>query len=78
MTTTKSLDFYRNVFGWRRARESDSPEFRYTTVDVGEEQYAGIMDASGFLPEGVPARWTVYFGVDDADHSAVGGRVARR
>ena len=25
------------------------------------------MDASGFLPEGVPAHWSVYFGVDDAD-----------
>jgi predicted enzyme related to lactoylglutathione lyase len=25
------------------------------------------MDASAFLPEGVPAHWSVYFGVDDAD-----------
>jgi uncharacterized protein len=25
------------------------------------------MDASGFLPEGVPAHWVVYFGTEDAD-----------
>ena len=45
----------------------DSPEFRYTTLGEGEEQLAGIMDASGFLPEGVPAHWSVYFRVDDTD-----------
>ena len=36
----------------------------------GGEQYAGVMDASGFLPEGVPAHWSVYFGTDDADATA--------
>ena len=25
------------------------------------------MDASAFLPEGVPAQWSIYFGVGDAD-----------
>jgi predicted enzyme related to lactoylglutathione lyase len=65
----KSLDFYRAAFGWNTGTESDSPEFRYSTVVVGEEQYAGVMDASGFLPEGVPAGWTVYFGVRDCDRS---------
>jgi predicted enzyme related to lactoylglutathione lyase len=65
-----SLAFYRAVFGWQTNTEGDTPEFRYTTVNVGEEQYAGVMDASGFLPEGVPGGWTVYFGVDDADHTA--------
>jgi predicted enzyme related to lactoylglutathione lyase len=25
------------------------------------------MDASGFLPVGVPAHWSVYFGVEDTD-----------
>ena len=64
-----SLDFYRAVFGWKTRVEGDSPEFRYTTVDVGDEQHAGVMDASGFLPEGMPAGWTVYFGVADCDHS---------
>jgi predicted enzyme related to lactoylglutathione lyase len=38
------------------------------------------MDASGFLPEGVPAHWSVYFGVADADAAlakivALGGSV---
>ena len=50
-----SLAFYRTVFGWNTRVESDAPEFRYSTVDIDEEQYAGVMDASGFLPEGVPA-----------------------
>ena len=76
----KSLDFYREVFGWKTRVEGDSPEFRYSTVDVDDEQYAGVMDASGFLPEGVPPAWTVYFGVADADHSlsevvSLGGEV---
>ena len=25
------------------------------------------MDASAFLPEGMPATWSVYFGVEDTD-----------
>ena len=38
------------------------------------------MDASGFLPEGVPAGWSVYFRVADADLAlsevvALGGEV---
>jgi predicted enzyme related to lactoylglutathione lyase len=38
------------------------------------------MDASSFLPDGVPAHWSVYFGVEDADASlanivALGGTV---
>jgi predicted enzyme related to lactoylglutathione lyase len=28
---------------------------------------AGIMDASGFLPEGACGQWSVYFAVADAD-----------
>lgn len=75
-----SLAFHRAVFGWETRVESDTPDFRYTTVDVGGEQYAGVMDASNFLPEGVPAGWNVYFGVDDCDRStsevvALGGAV---
>jgi hypothetical protein len=31
---------------------SDTPEFRYTTLGEGEGQLAGVMDASGFLPDG--------------------------
>ncbi len=62
-----SIEFYRQVFGWETEVMGDTPEFRYTTAKDGEEQVAGVMDASGFLPEGVPAHWSVYFGTDDAD-----------
>jgi predicted enzyme related to lactoylglutathione lyase len=62
-----SVQFYRDVFKWDAHVASDTPEFRYTTLGEGDAQLAGIMDASGFLPEGVPAHWSIYFGVDDAD-----------
>jgi predicted enzyme related to lactoylglutathione lyase len=62
-----TVDFYRTVFGWGTHVLSDTPEFRYTTLKQGEGWLAGIMDASGFLPDGVPAHWSVYFGVDDTD-----------
>jgi predicted enzyme related to lactoylglutathione lyase len=64
-----SLDFYRGVFGWDTDVVGDTPEFRYTTLKDadGEGWLAGVMDASSFLPEGIPAHWSVYFGVDDTD-----------
>jgi hypothetical protein len=62
-----AVTFYREVFGCETHVVSDTPEFRYTTVRQGESWLAGIMDASAFLPEGVPAHWSVYFGVDDTD-----------
>ena len=64
-----SLEFYRSVFGWQTQTESDAPEFRYTTLVSDGEQQAGVMDASSFLPAGVPAQWSVYFGTDDVDAS---------
>jgi predicted enzyme related to lactoylglutathione lyase len=75
-----AVDFYRNVFRWDTHVVSDTPEFRYTTFKDGETWLAGIMDASSFLPDGVPAHWSVYFGVEDADASlanivALGGTV---
>jgi predicted enzyme related to lactoylglutathione lyase len=75
-----SIEFYSTVFGWKTQVASDEPEFRYTTLDLDGEQLAGVMDASGFLPEGVPSAWTVYFSVDDADATlseivALGGEV---
>jgi predicted enzyme related to lactoylglutathione lyase len=59
---------------------SDTAEFRYTTLGEGDSQLAGIMDASQFLPEGVPAHWSVYFSVTDADETldriaALGGSI---
>ncbi|HEX4100692.1 MAG TPA: VOC family protein [Pseudonocardiaceae bacterium] len=62
-----AVSFYRDVFGCDTHVVSDTPEFRYTTLRHGESWLAGIMDASGLLPDGVPAHWSVYFGVDDTD-----------
>lgn len=62
-----SLTFYRDVFRWDTKVESDTPDFKYTTQVHGDEWLAGVMDASGYLPDGVPAHWSVYFGVDDTD-----------
>ncbi|MGH3825454.1 MAG: VOC family protein [Pseudonocardiaceae bacterium] len=59
--------FYREVFGWDTDVLSDTAEFRYTTLKHGESWLAGIMDSAAFLPDGVPAHWSVYFGVDDTD-----------
>ncbi|MFX0575193.1 VOC family protein [Nocardia nepalensis] len=66
-----SLAFYRDVFGWSDTFTiSDIPEFRYTTIHATTPMLGGVMDASAFLPEGVPAGWTVYFGADDVDTAA--------
>lgn len=62
-----TVDFYKNVFHWDAHVASDSDDFRYTTLGEGASQQAGIMDASRFLPEGVPAHWSIYFAVADAD-----------
>ena len=77
-----SVQFYREVFRWDTEVASDVPEFRYTTLREGDSQLAGIMDATAFLSDGVPAHWSVYFGVDDADAAlakivALGGAVIR-
>ena len=62
-----SVEFYRDVFRVETQVVGDEPGFRYTTLVHGGEMLAGVMDATAFLPEGVPAHWSVYFGVDDAD-----------
>jgi predicted enzyme related to lactoylglutathione lyase len=77
-----SVAFYRDVFGWDVHTASDAPEMRYTTLGGGESMAAGIMDASGFLPEGVPAHWSVYFGAASTDATlqqvvSLGGKVLR-
>src|SRR4051795_12285160 len=63
----ESVQFYKDVFEWNTRVEGDSSEFRYTTLVAGDEQLAGIMDASAWLPKGAPGQWSVYFGVSDAD-----------
>jgi len=63
----KSVQFYREVFHWDPSVLINNPDFRYTTFTGGEDNKAGIMDAGKFLPEGVPAHWSVYIGSGDVD-----------
>jgi hypothetical protein len=77
-----AVEFYRNVFRWDTQMASDTPEFRYLVAVQGDAQLAGVMDASGFLPEGMPSHWSVYFGTDDTDATvaqavALGGSILR-
>jgi hypothetical protein len=61
-----AVPFYRDVFGWNAHTLSDTPEFRYTTLDEGETQHAGIMDSS-VIPGEVASFWAIYLNVEDAD-----------
>jgi len=75
-----SVAFYEKVFKWDTHPMSESEEFRYTTLGKDENAMAGIMDASNFLPEGVPSHWTIYFAVADVDATLkqapeIGGKV---
>jgi predicted enzyme related to lactoylglutathione lyase len=77
----KVVDFYRAAFRWE-IQELDDPNMRYAVLRSGDQWLAGIMDASGFLPEGVPAHWSVYFAVADTDAALakvgeLGGSVAQ-
>jgi uncharacterized protein len=77
----RSVRFYQQVFGWRTEVMSDTDEFRYTLlVDEAGTQYAGVMDASAYQPEGTAALWTTYWGSPDVDAALatverLGGRV---
>lgn len=61
------LDFYRTVFGVQTRTMSDEDSFRYSALVADDNEYAGVMDASGFLAEGAPSTWQVYLGVQDID-----------
>jgi uncharacterized protein len=62
-----ALDFYREVLGWQLEVVSDTDEFRYTTASFDGQQLLGVMDGSGFLPDGVPSNWSIFFGAEDVD-----------
>jgi uncharacterized protein len=63
-----AVAFYRDVFRWDVHTASDTPEFRYSVLRNGDVWLAGIMDAvAADVPDDVPSRWLVYFGVDDTD-----------
>jgi uncharacterized protein len=71
-----ALAFYRSVYRWETDTVGDSDEFRYATMrhPDGEGELAGIMDAAAFLPDGIPAHWSVYWEVADADDAVARAR----
>ncbi|GAB3652893.1 VOC family protein [Actinocorallia lasiicapitis] len=78
--TTHSARFYESVLGVGATRLSQEG-LDYLTLDVDEEPVAGVFGMPDLGDAG--ARWTVYFGVDDADEAAriaveAGGSVARQ
>ncbi|MEJ3403637.1 VOC family protein [Rathayibacter sp. YIM 133350] len=62
-----AVDFYASAFGWKTQRLGNDESFRYSVLAAGEQELAGIFDASFSLAEGVPSNWQVYFGVPDTD-----------
>jgi predicted enzyme related to lactoylglutathione lyase len=64
-----AVAFYRSVFHWDTNAVGDSDAFRYTTLSdpSGDGDLAGIMDATSYLPDGIPGSWSTYWEVDDAD-----------
>jgi predicted enzyme related to lactoylglutathione lyase len=77
-----AVAFYRTVYRWDTNTLGDSDEFRYTTMrdPEGKGDLAGIMDARAFLPDAVPAQWSIYWEVDQTDATvamvkALGGSV---
>jgi predicted enzyme related to lactoylglutathione lyase len=66
-----SVAFYETVFGWQTEVMSDTDDFRYTNMVVDGEPCAGVMDAGQFLPEGMPAMWSIYLGCADVDGALV-------
>jgi predicted enzyme related to lactoylglutathione lyase len=75
-----AIGFYTRAFGVVTEIMGDGEEFRYSQILDGDAEVAGIMDASGILPEGVGSHWSVYFEVDDTDSALerierLGGRV---
>ena len=78
----RAVSFYRDVFDWQPQVLADTEDFRYTTLGKDDAATAGIMDASRSLPDGEPDRWSVYFGVENADETLarvveLGGTVSR-
>ncbi|MCV7194854.1 VOC family protein [Mycolicibacterium brumae] len=68
-----SQSFYQQVTG-ARLEELDTSgggggPGRYCTLNFGDRGYAGIMDAAGLHPDGVPSFWQVYITVDDVSAS---------
>ncbi len=63
--------FYESVFGLQAVPVSDTDEFRYSTLRAAgsDQDLAGVMDASAFLPETEAPTWAIYWEVDDIDET---------
>ncbi len=75
-----SVAFYRDVFAWDVNTQRDEPGQRYAMLGQGYQARAGIAEATAFLPEGEPASWSIYFGVENINEAitqvqALGGTV---
>jgi predicted enzyme related to lactoylglutathione lyase len=62
-----AIPFYTEVLGWQTEPMPDSGDMRYATKTGPAGPEAGVYDAAGDLPAGVPSHWVVYFAVDDTD-----------
>lgn len=68
-----AVAFYTGLFGWG-TDVSDTDGFVYTTFTLDGRPNGGAYDMSGFLPDEVPANWSVYFSVADADAAVATAR----
>ncbi|MGE0878339.1 MAG: VOC family protein [Acidimicrobiia bacterium] len=67
-----SLEFYTAVCGWN-VHQNDTPNHPYYELACGDAApFGGLLPVVGdMLPPEVPNNWLVYFGVDDADDTAL-------
>ena len=76
-----SQAFYRDVFGYDY-NDMSSDDFRYASFRVGGADVGGIGELGPQFPADIPANWTTYFAVQDADTAVakvteLGGSVLR-
>jgi predicted enzyme related to lactoylglutathione lyase len=64
---SRAIAFYRSVFAWETTVAADSEQLRYTTFrsSASGDDVGGLMDASGYRPEGTPDEWSIYWEVED-------------
>lgn len=62
----EAVAWYEAVFGSTTQVASDTDDFRYTMIVDGDEQLAGIMDATPF-PDDAPLGWSIYWTTPDLD-----------
>jgi uncharacterized protein len=66
-----AVEFYRSTFQWDIGSSEDGAPIRYAVMrgPGGEDELAGIMDASSFLADGAPSHWAIYWEVEDPEAS---------